>query len=180
MIYVLGPDVPGLWVMFGALVLGALCGLRVFLAPAALVVIGALDPAQGPESGLLAAVACALAITEGVLDKLGGWDETLDAVGLVWKPIWAIAVVAWQVPLDDTLWLGVVAAAVAALVAVGKARLRQQVESRRRLSFAEDAAAVVLLGCALVQPFLAAAGLLAVGVGAHAMAWRLGSEKWAA
>jgi Domain of unknown function (DUF4126) len=179
MTFVLGPDVSGLWVIIGALVLGATCGLRVFVAPFALVLIGALDGLQGPESTPLTVLAAGLALAEMVLDATG-WDETLDAAGLALRPLWAVAVVAWQVPLDDALWLGAIAAALALAVGSGKARLRLAAERSLvlRWSLVEDAAAVVLVVAALYSPYVAAVGLLVVLVLIHRGAHRLARLKW--
>lgn len=181
MTFVLGPDVSGLWVIVGALVLAASTGLRVFVAPFVLVFIGALDGLQGPETPMFAALAALLALAEMALDKVRGMDESLDAAGLVLKPIWAVAVVAWQVPLEDTLWLGAIAAALSLGVSLGKARLRLQARSPARakaLSLVEDFGATVLVVSALYAPFAAAAGLVAFTVLEHTGAHRLGRTHW--
>jgi hypothetical protein len=181
-------DLLGSSVVLGAVALGASCGLRIFLAPFVLSLVGLLGALEtGPD--LLRSPWVALAATGFVLievagDKFRGIDQALDAAGLVLRPAWAAALVLLFVPGGDALAPAAVAAASALLVGVGKTRLRIEATVRGTWqaptwSLVEDVTSAALVAVALVAPAVALVGWGAVAVFVHGVATVLGRRRWA-
>lgn len=177
--------------LLGSVVLGASCGLRVFLAPFVLCLLAVLG---GPAADLpgwigspvTAAVVLVFLLIELGGDKVVGVDQALDAAGLVLRPLWAVGIVVATVS-SFTVPAAAVAGIAALGIGLGKARLRTEAREEYRgnvvspvVSLVEDLVAGVLVLAAVWMAPLGAVGIVAVGVGLHVAARVLHRRRWQA
>jgi hypothetical protein len=178
-------------------VLGASCGLRIFLAPFVIALLAALggiatDTPAWMASPWAAGVAAALLLAEVAGDKVAGVDQALDAAGLVLRPAWAVGIVLVTAPADGALLASAVAGAGALAIGVGKARLRTEARDAFSgdsgvgavvcpvLSLVEDlVAASTVLGAVVMAP-LGAMGAGIVAIGLHVAGLLLHRWRWRA
>jgi hypothetical protein len=185
---VLGPWSTEGSLLLGVVALGASCGLRIFLAPfvaCLLALLGATE--HGPQiasSPWAALGVTGLVLIEVALDKLRGFDQALDAAGLVLRPAWAAAIVVGFAPPELAIAPALLAGALALLVGTAKTRLR--LEAGRdavtwrgpALSLVEDAVSAGLVALALVAPTPAILGWCAVGLVGHLAASVVARRRW--
>ncbi|MEZ4236584.1 MAG: DUF4126 domain-containing protein [Myxococcota bacterium] len=183
----------GLGAALCAVALGASCGLRIFLAPFVCALVALLGQFEtGSASWLghpaVAALAILFLLAELGADKVDGLDQALDAAGIVLRPLWAAALTHALIPAAPVAW-PIAAAAMAAALAFGKARLRLEAraslsESSARgvvgplLSLAEDVGVAGLVLAALALPVV---GLAGAGISAaflHGSASAVRRRRW--